>query len=123
LKVADGDAVGRGAAEGPEGDGLDVDGGAECVEGFLGFGVERGFFVREGDVAFSVALLGIEGFWRRGWNGLCEFDGLDTCALVYVQQRQVVGCVLHVLPPLLCFLAGLGLPFLEALLSGLLALP
>jgi hypothetical protein len=62
LKVADGDAVGRGAAEGPEGDGLDVDGGAECVEGFLRFGIERGFFVGEGDVAFSVALLGVGGF-------------------------------------------------------------
>jgi hypothetical protein len=60
LKVADGDAVGGCAAEGAEGDGLDVDGGAEGVEGFLGFGVERGLVGGEGDAAFSVVLLGLE---------------------------------------------------------------
>jgi hypothetical protein len=39
---------------------LDVDGGAEGVEGFLGFGVERGLVGGEGDATFSVVVLGFE---------------------------------------------------------------
>lgn len=88
LQVAHGDAVLRGAAQRAEVDGLDVDGGSESVERFLGFGVE-GWFVRgEGNAAFSVRE-GLLDCARRNWVGtgdlLCQLDGLDASALVRVQ--------------------------------------
>jgi hypothetical protein len=64
LDVADRNAIGGSAAKGAEGDGLHVDGGAQVVECFLGFGVKRGFVGREGDAALSVVVLGLGEFVR-----------------------------------------------------------
>lgn len=54
MEVADRDAVFGGAAQRAEMDGADVDGGAEGVEGFLGFGVERLGVGGEGDSSLPV---------------------------------------------------------------------
>jgi hypothetical protein len=65
LEVADGDAVGRGAAEWAELEGADVEGGAEGVEFGLDFGVEGRFVGWEGDAAFS----GVRVLVLRGRGG------------------------------------------------------
>jgi hypothetical protein len=58
-------------------------------------------------------VMNIEWWKREGKYGLCDLDRLDACALVYVQQAQMIRRALHFLPELLCFLARLGLPFFE----------
>lgn len=81
-------------AQGTQVCGADVEGGAEGGELCLDFGVE-GFGVgREGYAAFPVVcvLVGREMGWGsdgfgKGWgDGLCDFDRLDACALVHLQQ-------------------------------------
>ena len=57
----------------------------------------------------------------RAEDALCDFQRLDARALVHVQQREVVGRVLHFLPALLGFFAGFGLPFCEPLFGFALA--
>jgi hypothetical protein len=57
LEIAYGDAVGGGAAERAEFDGLDVERGAEGFEVVLGLGVESGFVCGESYAAFSVVVL------------------------------------------------------------------
>ena len=53
LQVARRHAMFRGAPEGAQVHGADVDGCAEGFEGFGGFGIERGFVGGEGDAFFS----------------------------------------------------------------------
>ena len=53
LEVADRDAVRGFAAEGPEAEGLDVEGSVESVKSFFGGGVEGRLVGREADAAFS----------------------------------------------------------------------
>jgi hypothetical protein len=64
LEIAYGDAVGGGAAEGAELDGLDVERGAEGFEVVFGLRVERGFVGGEGYAAFPVVLLLVD--WKLG---------------------------------------------------------
>lgn len=54
---------------------------------------------------------------------LRKLNGLNTALLHHAQQRQVVGLGLELLPLLLGFLAGLGLPSRELLCFLLLAVP